>query len=50
MENEKNNCEFCNGTGVVDTYAFSSTGEEEIIGEEKCICQLPDEYDETPEE
>ncbi len=44
-------CEICKGTGTVATYWTNpETHQWEPDGEDDCVCQLPDEYDETPEE
>lgn len=45
-------CEHCKGTGEVSTSEQVYPGEAHTanIGTEKCICQLPSEYDETPTE
>ena len=45
-------CEHCDGTGEVsvDEQVYPGEPHTASIGTRKCICMLPGEYDETPEE
>lgn len=45
-------CEYCEGTGEVSTseQVYPNEPHTANTGTEKCICQLPSEHDETPEE
>ncbi len=47
----KETCTFCQGTGKIATYWTNpDTHMQEPDGEEDCVCQFAEEYDETPED